>query len=215
MSKVFVIAGLGADARAYNKIDLSGHEVIRIDWIEPDRTDTLKSYAQKLILQYNITPLSVVIGNSLGGMLAMEIAKILPLKKTILISSVKTIDEAPRYFSFFKALPVYKLIPGKLITSMGFTIRFVFGKMDEADEWLFNDMLKKSSRKFVTWAMGATVNWNNKTIPQNVYTITGNKDHVFDYRRIHDAIIVNGGTHIMIFNRADEINKILKDILSA
>ncbi|MEP6612159.1 MAG: alpha/beta hydrolase, partial [Mucilaginibacter sp.] len=174
MSKVFVIAGLGADARAYNKIDLSGHEVIRIDWIEPDRTDTLKSYAQKLILQYNITPLSVVIGNSLGGMLAMEIAKILPLKKTILISSVKTIDEAPRYFSFFKALPVYKLIPGKLITSMGFTIRFVFGKMNEADEWLFNDMLKKSSRKFVTWAMGATVNWNNKTIPQNVYTITGN-----------------------------------------
>ena len=214
MSKVFVIAGLGADARAYNKIDLGAYEVIKVDWIEPDRTDTLKSYAQKLILQYNITPLSVVIGNSLGGMLAMEIAKILPLKKTILISSIKTIDEAPRYFSFFRALPVYKLIPGKLVTSLGFTIRFVFGRMNEADEWLFNDMLKRSSPRFVKWAMGATVNWDNKIIPKNVYTIIGNRDHVFDYRRIRDAIIVDGGTHIMIFNRADEINKILKNILA-
>lgn len=214
MSKVFVISGLGADSRAYNKIDLGACEVIKVDWTEPDRTDTLKTYAQKLILQYNITPLSVVIGNSLGGMLAMEIAKILPLKKTILISSIKTIDEAPRYFSFFRALPVYKLIPGKLVTSLGFTIRFVFGRMNEADEWLFNDMLKRSSPRFVKWAMGATVNWDNKIIPQNVYTIIGNRDHVFDYRRINDAIIVDGGTHIMIFNRADEINKILKDILA-
>jgi len=215
MSKVFVIAGLGADSRAYNKIDLSGHNVIKIDWIEPDKTDTFKTYAQKLILQYDIAPLSVVIGNSLGGMLAMEIAKILPLKTTILISSIKTIDEAPRYFSFFRAIPIYKLIPGKLITSLGFTIRFVFGRMSKADEWLFNDMLKNSSPKFVKWAMGATVNWDNRIIPQNVYTITGNKDHVFDYRRIRDAIIVNGGSHIMIFNRAEEINKILKDILAA
>jgi len=215
MSKVFKIAGLGADSRAYNKIDLSGHNVIKIDWIEPDKTDTFKTYAQKLILQYDIAPLSVVIGNSLGGMLAMEIAKILPLKTTILISSIKTIDEAPRYFSFFRALPIYKLIPGKLITSLGFTIRFVFGRMSKADEWLFNDMLKNSSPKFVKWAMGATVNWDNRIIPQNVYTITGNKDHVFDYRRIRDAIIVNGGSHIMIFNRAEEINKILKDILAA
>lgn len=214
MSKVFVIPGLGADSRAYDKIDLIGHDVIKVDWIDPDKMDTLKSYAQKLILQYNIAPLSVVIGNSLGGMLAMEIAKILPLTKTILISSIKTIDEGPPYFAWFRTLPVYKLIPGKLVTSMGFMIRFVFGKMNEADEWLFNDMLKKTSPKFMKWAMGATVNWDNKIIPQNVYTVTGNKDHVFDFRRINDAIIVKGGTHIMIFDRADEINKILEDILA-
>lgn len=214
MSKVFVIAGLGADSRAFDKIDLGENEVIKVAWIEPDKTDTLKTYAQKLILQYNITPLSIVIGNSLGGMLAIEIAKTLPLKKTILISSIKTIDEAPGYFSLFRTLPVYKIIPGGLISSMGFMIRFVFGKMTEADEWLFNDMLKKSSPKFMKWAMRATVNWDNKTVPQNVYTIAGNKDHVFDYRRIDNAIIVNGGTHIMIFDRADDINKILKDILA-
>lgn len=213
MSKVFLIAGLGADTRVYNNIDLDEDEVISVDWIEPYKTDTLKTYAQKLIFQYNIIPNSIVIGNSLGGMIAIEIAKLIPLKKVILVSSIKTIDEAPWYFSFFRNLPVYKLIPGKVFTSMGFLIRFVFGKMNDADNWLFNDMLKNSSPTFVKWAMGATLHWDNKTIPPDTYIITGDKDHVFDYRRIKDAIIIKGGTHIMIFNKTKEINKILKKIL--
>jgi pimeloyl-ACP methyl ester carboxylesterase len=213
MSKVFLIAGLGADTRAYDKISIQADEIIRVDWIDPIKTDTLKSYSQKLIYQYNITQNSIVIGNSLGGMIAMEIANTIPLEKTILISSIKTIDEAPRYFSLFRALPIYKLIPGKLFTSMGFMIRFVFGKMSKADTWLFNDMLKNSSPKFVKWAMGAALYWDNKIIPKNVYTITGDKDDVFDYRRINDAIIVKGGTHIMIFEKEDEINRILKEVM--
>src|ERR1700749_745782 len=127
MSKVFLIPGMGADSRIYQNFKLEGYEVMAIDWIEPEQTDTLKTYAQKLILQYNIPPLSIVIGNSLGGMLAVEIAKIIPIKKTILISSIKTVDQAPGYFSLFRALPIYKLIPGKLMTSMGALIRLAFG----------------------------------------------------------------------------------------
>jgi pimeloyl-ACP methyl ester carboxylesterase len=214
MSKVYLIPGLGADSRAYDNIVIEGHEVVRIDWIEPDKADTLKTYAQKLILQYNISPLSIVIGNSLGGMLAMEIAKILPLQKTILISSIKTIDEAPAYFSIFRLTGIYKLVPGKLVTKLGFFIRYVFGKMEKTKEGLFVDMLEKSSPKFIRWAMGATLHFSNKTILPNTYTITGDKDRVFNYKKIRDAIIIPGGTHIMIFDRADEINAILKDILA-
>jgi len=85
--------------------------------------------------------------------------------------------------------------------------------MNEADNWLFVDMLKKSSPGFLKWAMAATLKWDNKTIPKNVIQITGDKDLVFSYKRIKDAIIVKGGTHIMIFERAREVTKILKRIL--
>jgi pimeloyl-ACP methyl ester carboxylesterase len=214
MSKAYLIPGLGADSRIYNNIVIDSYELIKIDWIEPDKTDTLKSYAQKLILQYNIAPLSLIVGNSLGGMIAIEMAKIIPAKKVILISSIKTADEAPAYFSFFRALPVYKLIPGKLMTSMGFAIRFMFGKMNEADNHLFIDMLEKTSPIFMKWAMYAILHWDNKVIPANVTLITGDKDKVFNYRRISDPIIIKGGTHIMIFDRAAEINAILKDIIT-
>jgi pimeloyl-ACP methyl ester carboxylesterase len=213
MPKIFLIAGLGADTRLYNNIELGDNDVTPVDWIEPNQYDTLSTYAQKLIHQYNITSNSIVIGNSLGGMIAVEIAKLVPLNKVILISSIKTLNEAPWYFGLFKNVPVYKLLPSKLLSNLSIFIKPVFGKMSAHDAWLFSDMLKKSSPIFVKWAMGAALKWDNKTIPPNLYHITGDKDLVFSYKRIKDATIVNGGTHIMVFDKAKQINKLLKAIL--
>jgi pimeloyl-ACP methyl ester carboxylesterase len=213
MTEIFLIPGLGADTRVYNNIDLHNHKVTCVDWIEPHKTDTLATYSQKLIYQYHITPKSIVIGNSLGGMIAIEMAKIIPLEKVILISSIKTVDEAPWYFGLLRAIPFYKPIPGKAFTSMGFLIKPFFGRMNKADNWLFKDMLKNTSPVFLKWAMGAVLKWDNKVIPHNVIQIMGDKDLVFNYKRIKDAIIVKEGTHIMIFEKAKEINKILKRIL--
>jgi len=213
MSNVYLIAGLGADTRVYNNIDLYDHDVTPVDWIEPDKTDTLVIYAQKLINQYNIVPNSIIIGNSLGGILAVEIAKQIPVKTTIIISSIKVSDEAPWYFSLFRSLPVYRIIPGKLFTSFGFMIKPLFGHMSAEDAWLFNDMLKNSSPTFVKWAMGAILHWRNNIIPPNLYHITGDKDLIFSFERINNGTTIEGGTHIMIFDRAKEINKLLKPLL--
>lgn len=214
MRKIFLIAGLGADTRIYNNIELGDeHEVIPVDWIEPNVQDTLSSYAHKLVHQYDITQNDIVIGNSLGGIIATEIAKLVSLNKVILISSIKTIDEAPWYFRVFKAVPVYKAIPGRLLNSLSLMIKPVFGKMSAQDAWLFEDMLKRSSPKFMTWAMGAVLHWDNHVIPPNVYHINGDKDLIFPYKKLKDATIVSGGTHIMIFDKAKQINKLLKAIL--
>ena len=213
MSIIFLIAGLGADTRVFKNIDLHDYGVIPVEWIEPHPAETLKSYAQHLINQYNILPGSIVIGNSLGGMIAVEIAKIITLNKVILISSVKTVTESPWYFTLFRIFPIYRLIPGKVFTSLGFLIKPMFGKMNNEDAWLFNDMLKKSSPLFVKWAMKAILKWDNKAMLPNLYQITGDKDLIFDYRRIKDAAIIRGGTHIMVFDRATEINTLLKKLL--
>jgi pimeloyl-ACP methyl ester carboxylesterase len=213
MSRVYLIAGLGADTRVYNNIDLQDHEVIPVNWIEPDSQDTLITYSQRLIYQYDIKPNSILIGNSLGGIISVEIAKFMPIEKVILISSIKTSDEAPGYFKFFRNFPVQKIIPGKLFTSMGGLVKPMFGHMSEEDAWLFNDMLKHTSPVFAKWAMGAILYWKNDVIPPNVHHIIGDKDLVFDYKKIKNATIIKGGTHIMIFDKAKEINKLLKQIL--
>jgi len=214
MSKIFLIAGMGADTRIYNNIELPAeYDVIPVDWLEPHQTDTLGIYAQKLIYQYDIRPNDIVIGNSLGGMLAIEIAKKINLKKTILISSIKTMNEAPGYYKVFRALPVYKIIPNKLLTSSGFLIKPMFGDMSDANLWLFRDMLRNTSPTFLKWAMGAALKWDNNFIPPNVHHIHGDADLIFPVKKIKDFTLIKGGSHIMIFNRAKEINKWLKPIL--
>ena len=85
--------------------------------------------------------------------------------------------------------------------------------MSDDDQQLFADMLRKTSPVFVKWAIDAILRWDNKIISKNVYHITGDKDHVFPYKRIKGATIVKGGTHIMIFNKANEVNNWLKEIL--
>ena len=214
MSKVFLISGLGADTRLYNNIDIpEDYEVVPVDWIEPHETDSLETYAQMIIYQYDIRPNSIVIGTSLGGMLTMEIAKKVNLKKAILISSIKTVKEAPGYFSLFRAVPVYKLLPEAMLNKLGFLIKPMFGHMKDSDAWLFNDMLSKNSPKFMKWAMRVVVKWENMTVPANVFHIHGDKDRIFPVKKIEDASIVKGGSHIMIFDKAKQVNKWLKPIL--
>jgi pimeloyl-ACP methyl ester carboxylesterase len=214
MSRVFLIPGLGADKRIYKNIKISNAEIIYIDWLKPEHTDTLSTYAQKLINQYDITPGSIVIGNSLGGMLAVEIGNKVKLNKTILISSIKTIAEAPFYFSLFRAIPVQHLIPGNLFAKMGGVIAPLFGKMYSTDAYLFNSMLQNTSPVFIKWAMNAVLNWKNNSISPSTYHITGDKDLIFNYKKIKGATIIKGGTHIMIFDRAREINEVLAQILA-
>jgi pimeloyl-ACP methyl ester carboxylesterase len=213
MNKIYLIPGLGADYRIYQHIDLQGYDVVNISWIEPEKKDTLSTYAQRLIDHYAIVPQSIVIGNSLGGMLTMEIAKKIELNKAILISSIKTAEEAPRSFKWYSYLPLYRLLPKEWLPSMGFVVRKVMGKMSKHHQELFTSMLKSTSPKFVKWALGAILHWDNQIIPKNVYHITGDRDKIFPYKRIKGATIIKGGTHIMIFNKAKQINTWLKEIL--
>jgi pimeloyl-ACP methyl ester carboxylesterase len=214
LSRIFLVPGLGADARIFQYINLQGHQAIPIIWLKPEKQDTLSTYAQKLIDHYKITPRSIVIGNSLGGMLAIEIAKRVKLDKAILISSVKTASEAPRSHKWYGYLPLYKLIPSSWLPLTGFIVRKVMGKMSKHHQELFVSMLKGTSPKFIKWALGAILHWDNQIIPPHVYHITGDKDKIFPYQRIKGATIIKGGTHIMIYTKAKEINNWLKDIIN-
>jgi pimeloyl-ACP methyl ester carboxylesterase len=215
MTKVYLIPGLGADSRLFKNIQLpAGYEIVLVDWLIPSETDTLTSYSQNILRQYNMSDNSIVIGVSLGGMISVEIAKQLKLDKVILISSIKTNSEAPWYFKFFRSLPVYKAIPGKLMTHLGFLVKPMFGQMKPDDLTLFKSMLQNSSPIFLKWAMRSALYWKNDVEFSNLYHIVGNKDLVFPYQNIKNpTAVIKGGTHIMVFDKAAEINVLLADIL--
>ncbi|MES2265748.1 MAG: alpha/beta hydrolase [Bacteroidota bacterium] len=215
MHKVYLISGLGADSRLFKNIKLPpGYEPTLVDWFIPKPDDTLTTYAQGVVKQYGIKDYSIVIGVSLGGMLSVEIAKQVNLQKVILISSIKTDSEAPWYFKFFRNLPVYYAIPGKLLTHLGFLVRPMFGRMISDDLALFKSMLRKSSPVFMKWAMRAVLYWRNDVEISNLYHIIGDKDLVFPYQNIKNpTAVIKGGTHIMVFDKADEINALLAGIL--
>lgn len=210
-----MISGMGADSRLFRNIKLPAHyQVMLVDWHAPKPADTLTTYARDIVKQYDIQPNSTVIGVSLGGMISVEIAKLVQLDKVILISSIKADSEAPWYFKVGRSVPVYKAIPGKLMTHLGFLVKPMFGKMSADDLALFKSMLRNSAPVFLKWAMRAVLNWRNNVVLPNLYHIIGDKDLVFPYQNIKNpTAVIKGGTHIMVFDKAAEISALLAGIL--
>jgi len=214
MEKVYLIAGLGADRRLFNKLQLPGYELVHADWIEPDANDSIATYAQKLIDKYQIPAGANVIGVSLGGIMTVEISGLIPLKKAIIISSIKSADEIPWYFRLFRNVPVYKIIPHGFYTSAGYIIKPLFGSTKGKTGFLFVDMIKNSSPVFMRWAMHAVLHWQPKSLTSKVYHIIGNKDLIFSHRRIKTPThVIERGSHDMIYTRAAEISPIIQSIL--
>jgi len=215
MPKLFLISGLGADERLFKNLDLSGYDVVPVTWIEPEKADTLTTYATKLINQFGIEPGSNLIGVSLGGMLTVEIAKQIELNKAIIISSIKSKKESPWYFSFFRNVPVYKLLSGEFIQKVGPVLRPFFGRLTGTKETpMFFSMLKNSNPKFLKWAMGAALHWNGVPASHKIHHLIGTSDLIFYHSLISDAIVIPKGDHMMIFTRAHEISPIIKNILN-
>ncbi len=215
MQKIFLISGLGADRRLFNKLDLPGYELVFMDWLEPDERDTLTTYAQKLISHYGVMPGAVVMGVSMGGMLTVEISSLVNLSKAIIVSSVINASEFPFYFKWFRRVPVYKIIPHGFYTSMGFLIKPLFGELKGKSGFLFADMIRHSSPKFMRWAMHAILHWQPKPLRTKLYHIIGNKDIIFPYKKITTAThIIEGGSHDMVYTRGREISKLLQRILN-
>jgi pimeloyl-ACP methyl ester carboxylesterase len=214
MDKLYLIAGLGADRRLFDKLQLPGYELIHIDWIEPEPKDTISTYAKKLIDHYQIPDGAHVIGVSLGGIITVEMSSIILLGKAIIISSIKEAAEIPPYFKLFRRVPVYKILPHRFYVSMGNVIKPLFGDTRGKTGFLFVDMIRNSSPVFMRWAMHAVLRWQPKPLTQNIYHIIGNNDLVFPHKYISTPThVINGGSHDMVYTRAREISGIILEIL--
>lgn len=86
MKKAYVFSGLGVDKRVFDNMDFGDLQVEFVDWITPEKTESLQQYALRLSGCID-TENPVLIGLSFGGMIAVEISKVMRCRKTILIAS--------------------------------------------------------------------------------------------------------------------------------
>ena len=84
-SIVYLIPGQGADARQFQRLELNpDFEVRNIEYFTPEKGWNMRDFARALSQQIDTTAKYVIIGVSLGGMLATEMSEFLNPKKIIL-----------------------------------------------------------------------------------------------------------------------------------
>jgi len=209
MREIYLLSGLGADKRVFEFLDLSDFKVNHVDWIEPTDNETIQSYAQRLLKQIT-TDRPIIIGVSFGGIMTIEIAKLIETEKLILISSAKTKNDIPIYYRLVGQLGLNKIIPTWILKNVNPLTYWFFGTKTKKQKDLLKEILKETGDKFLKWAIDKIVNWENVTELKNVKTIHGTADRILPFKTA-DFKIINGG-HLMIIDKADELNGVLKKL---
>jgi len=211
----YFISGLGADKRIFSKLKLDEKiNIIHIDWITPNKNESLVSYAQRLCSVIDLSQPFGLVGVSFGGMIAVEIAKLLNPTTTIIISSTMLSAHLPALYRFAGKLGLLKFIPAGLLKSSNkLTQNHYFGTRSNSEKTLLSKIIKDTDPYFLKWAIGSILSWENKIKPKNIYHIHGTDDKILYSKIAQPDFVIQNGTHFMVYQNAQEVSGIINRVI--
>jgi pimeloyl-ACP methyl ester carboxylesterase len=213
MQDVYFISGLGADHRLFQYLELQDIRPHFVHWITPAKNESWESYAGRLLSQIT-TPMPILVGMSMGGMMAMEISRLIAVRKIILVSSAKNYREIPPYFRLLRVFKGHEWVSYRLLTRLGLLLGgWLFGTSCKADERLLREIIHDTDETFFRWAWQRVATWRSTYDNGRVVHIHGDRDHMLPIRYSRPDVVIPGGTHLMIVNKAEEISAVLQPYL--
>ncbi len=208
---IYFVPGLGANSRIFEYLELpeEHYELHYLDWLVPTGIDeSIGSYAQRMCDQIKHKN-PVLIGVSFGGVMVQEMSKLIPVQKTIIISSVKSKAELPKRLRLARATKAYKLFPTKSISNIEAYEKYAFSGFTKKRVALYKKYMSMNDQVYLPWAIHNVLHWNQEQANEEVLHIHGSADGVFPIKHIKNSLIIDGGTHTMILNKAKKISSLI------
>ncbi|WP_162427325.1 alpha/beta hydrolase [Pontibacter pudoricolor] len=216
MSKIYFISGLGADWRMFQFLKLP--EFLpqqQVAWIAPqDENESLASYTRRLSEQIT-DPEPILVGLSFGGLVAIELSKLVQPKVTIIISSLATRHNLPWYYRQLGKTRLQKWLPFPVMKAIYPVAPFFFGAHTEPERRLLKEVILEIDEKFLRWALSRLLDWDQQETIPGLIQIHGTSDLILPFRDRPGIISIPKGEHLMVMHLSDEISVILSKILEA
>lgn len=209
--KLYAISGLGADKRVFNYLALDC-ELIPIEWIAPEKNESIENYALRLSEVIDQSSEYGILGVSFGGLVAVEMSKKLHPALTILISSVQTRNELSPFYRAVGRLGLLKLLPARMFRPPKKITAYFLGSSRPS---VLNSILDDMDMHFTKWALTEFTRWENEERLNSVLSIGGSHDKLISPVLDQQSVIIPGGEHFMIVDKAREISQIINRKLNA
>lgn len=206
---IYGISGLGADKRVFNFLELD-YPFVAIEWIKPNLNESIKSYAIRLSKSIDTSTDFILIGVSFGGLIAVELNKILNPRLTILVSSAETKHDLRLTYRLIGKTGIIKYLPKKFFSIPNYIATFIFTADNSI---LLQSILKDSDAEFTKWAINELVLWNNEQKFTNMISIHGTNDRLIPWNKSKQTVLIPNGGHFMIVDKASQISKVINDKL--
>lgn len=213
MENIYCLSGLEADKRLFSNLDLGQHHIIHIPWDSPEGHKDLSSYAASVAGAIKGSS-PVIIGVSLGGIVAVEVAKHVPSARVILISSAKTYRELPSYYRIAATLGFQRLGTRYMALRFIRIVNWFFGLKKKDEQRLVWNMMLDTHVIFFRWAVRQIIAWRNTALPAHFTHIHGTADRVIPFRNVSATHVIEGGCHLMVVDRAAEISAVIRQTLA-
>lgn len=202
---IYCISGLGVDERVFDNLKLNDYALKYIPWLQPSPKESIKEYAARMAAAIKHES-PIVLGVSFGGMMGIEIAKQVSLQKLIIVSSIKSEIEMPKWMRVIGKIKLHKVLPSKPPYKLTEKIdNRRLGVSTEEERMMVRAYRKKADPVYLDWAIDKILNWKNDWQPDNLVHIHGDKDRIFPIKKINPTHVIRDGTHMIIYNRAKEV----------
>lgn len=199
---VFLLPGLGATPELY--ADYAFPFTTRaVEYLAPRAPSmSISDYAAQLIAENGIQAGDSLIGVSLGGMLACEIARLIPISKLTLVSSCTDSDQLQPVLRHLRHLS--HVIPWRIIQRLPFPSFLLNPSRRRA-----LDMFRRADARFIRWACLRAATWKGHLSHPDLIQIHGDQDPVFPASRQTITHLIPGGDHLMILSQRHQIEPLL------
>ncbi|MET0244527.1 MAG: alpha/beta hydrolase [Flavitalea sp.] len=216
---IYCLSGLGADSRVFDKLELPGISLVHLEWLIPiGKEESLHDYAVRLSQSIKHEN-PVIFGLSFGGMMAIEISRLINVKAVILISSIKSATELPVWMKLLGKCKAYKILPNRKLASIpGMNLfrpvqNFFLGATAPEEIAIANEFRDSVNPLYLKWSLGQILRWKNDFQPPMVFHLHGDKDKIFPITRLKASHVIRNGGHFMVMSHASEISPIICGIV--
>lgn len=212
---VYLIPGQGSDYRLFKNLTLSKeYDTQVINYTIPEKNWDMNQFAISLSSQIDTNRSFIIVGVSLGGMIASEMAEFLNPEKVIIISSAKCRHELPFRYRFQQKVPINRLFSGSMIKKGALIMQPLVEPDRNQDKDTFVSMLKDKDTDFLKRTVNMIVNWDKSNCNDEIFHIHGNKDHTLPIKKVDHDYLVEGGSHMMVLTKGNEISVLINKILT-
>lgn len=205
----YLIPGMGADKRLFTNFHLPNGNVHHLDWIPHESSKNLSEYAALMANRIR-TDRNIIIGSSMGGMVTVEIAKLIKPLGAVLVSAPTGRHEFPRRLKGLSALKLHRALNARQVMGISKLCDLFMGFKTKEQRSMFYDMLQSNGQEFLHFSVGAVLEWKNTTPPSvPLLQILGSEDKLFNPKKIRNSITIEGSGHFTAFEKGKEVSEII------
>lgn len=207
-----LIPGMGADARMFSAQLAAFPDAHVPAWPPLVPGESLRDFAARLAATLTLSAETVLAGASMGGMIALEIARRVPVRAVVLIGSCDHPRSIPRalHLAEFMTRP----IPTFVLEWFRVADRLTMGRLGPltpAQQALILAMARDHSMAFIRWAGRAILTWpgvGSTTLSRPVLRIHGALDRMILPPAAADVLLPDSG-HLPSITHPDAVNSLL------